>query len=228
MPGRKQWNLNLFVVMFATMVSAINCRIVRKLFLCYFTLHFTFQRWKVHFIERFQLWTYNKKILLYRFLFRSCCLCVSLFIHSFRLSLPWNSPRSSRKNDCVHCLSSCTIWSLGFLSGLSLYWNNIFIENSFCIVLSKPQRVKLLSKSKRRRHWNLPFSGTISMVSLKQSQQYLSTTPHTLVSGVIYSRLTFLRSFSFHIFSKPTICPLEIAAFNHGFLIQSNSSLWKY
>ena len=28
--------------------------------------------------------------------------------------------------------------------------------------------------------WNLPFSETISMVSLKQSQQYSSTTPHTL------------------------------------------------
>ena len=47
-------------------------------------------------------------------------------------------------------------------------------------VLAKPQRVKLLSKSKRRRHWNLPFSETISMVSLKQSQQHSSTTPHTL------------------------------------------------
>ena len=115
------------------------------------------------------------------FLFRSCCLCVFLFIHSFRLSLPWNSPRSSRKNDCVHCLSSCTVWSLSFLSGLSLYWNNIFIENSFCVVLSKSQRVKLLGKSKRRRHWNLPFSETNqAMVSLKQSQQYSSTTPHTL------------------------------------------------
>ena len=56
-------------------------------------------------------------------------------------------------------------------------------------------------------------------------EQYSSTTDHTLHSGVIYSRLTFLRSFSFHIFSKPTNCPLEITAFNHGFLIQSNSSL---
>ena len=119
----------------------------------------------------------------------------------------------------------CACFYLYTAFGCHYRTNNIFIENSFCVVLSKTQRVKLLSKSKRRRHWNLPFSGTISMVSLKQSQKYLSTTPHTLVSGVIYSRLTFLRSFSFHIFSKPTNCPLEIAAFNHGFLIQSNSSL---
>ena len=53
-------------------------------------------------------------------------------------------------------------------------------SNSFCVVLSKPRRVKLLGKSKRWCHWNLPFSETISMVSLKQSQQYSSTTPHTL------------------------------------------------
>ena len=161
----------------------------------------------------------------WRFLFRSCCLWVFLFIHSFQLSLPWNSPRNSRKNYCVHRLSSCTFWSLGFLSGLSLCWNNFFMENSICVVLSKPQHVKLLSKSKQRRHWNLPFSETTSMVSLKQSQQYSSTTGghYTTHSGVIYSQLTFLRSFSFHIFSKPTNCPLEITAFNHGFLIQSNS-----
>ena len=84
------------------------------------------------------------------------------------------------KTSCVHCLSSCTVRSLGFLSGLSLYWNYALIENYFCVVVSKPQRVKLFSKGKRRRHWNLPFSETISMVSLKQSQQYSSTTPHTL------------------------------------------------
>ena len=152
--------------------------------------------------------------------------CVFLFIHSFRLSLPWNSPRNSRKNDCVHCLSSCTIWSLGFLSGLSLYWNNIFIEISFCVVLSKPQRVKItqqkqttapLEPSLLRDHFN-GFFKTVATIF----------THYTTHSGVIYSRLTFLRSSSCHIFSKPTNCPLEIAAFNHGFLIQSNSSLWKY
>ena len=54
-------------------------------------------------------------------------------------------------------------------------------SNSFCVVLSKPQRVrKITQQSKRWRHWNLPFSETISMVSLKQSQQYSSTTPHSL------------------------------------------------
>ena len=99
--------------------------------------------------------------------FCSCCRSVFLFIRSLRLSLPRNSLRSSRENDCVQCLSSCTFPSLSFLSGLSLYWNNILIENSFCVVLWKPERVKLLRKSKRRLHWNLPFSETISRVSLK-------------------------------------------------------------
>ena len=160
----------------------------------------------------------GKKNLLYGFLFRSCCLYVFLFLHSFRLSLPWNSPRSSRKNDCVHCLSSCTIRSLSFLSGLSLYWNNIFIENSFCVVLSKPQRVKSLSKSKRQRHWNLPFSETISRVSLKQPRQYSSPTPHTL--AVYIDEWHSYAAFLFIYISKPTNCPLEITAYHHGLLIQ--------
>ena len=58
----------------------------------------------------------------------------------------------------------------------------MFIDNSFRVVLSKPQCAKSLSKTKRRRHWNLPFSETISRVSLKQPQQYLSPTPRTLAS----------------------------------------------
>ena len=77
--------------------------------------------------------------------FRSCCPCVFLLIHSFRLSLPWNSPGRFRKNDCAYCLSSCTFRSLSSLSGLLLYWNNIFIENSFGVVLSKPKGRRTLA-----------------------------------------------------------------------------------
>ena len=54
-------------------------------------------------------------------------------------------PRSSRKNHRAHCLRSCTFRSLSSLSGLSVYWNNIFrkIQTTiFCVVLSKPQPVK--------------------------------------------------------------------------------------
>ena len=91
--------------------------------------------------------------------------------------------------------------------GLSLYWNNIFTKNYFHVVLSKPQRVKLTHKSKRQCDWNLPFSETISMVSSKQPRQYWSPTPHTL-------RI-----------SKTTNCLLEIAAYNHGLLIQYNSRM---
>ena len=44
----------------------------------------------------------------------------------------------------------------------------------------KASACKITQQSKRRHHWNLPFSETISMVSLKQSQQYSCTTPHSL------------------------------------------------
>ena len=92
------------------------------------------------------------------------------------------------------------------------------LKYSFCVVLSKPQRVKQtttpLEPSLLRDHFN-GFFETVATI-------FKHYTTH---SGVIYSPLTFLRSFSFHTFSKPTNCPLEIAAFNHGFLKQSNSSL---
>ena len=46
---------------------------------------------------------------------RSCCLCVFLFLHSFWLPSPSNSPCSSRKNYRVHCLSSCIFRNLSSL-----------------------------------------------------------------------------------------------------------------
>ena len=121
-----------------------------------------------------------QKILLYRFclksyniidfdtifLNRSCCMCLFLFIHCLWLSLPWNSPSSSRENG-----TSCTFRSPSSLSMLSLYWNTIFIKSSFHNVLSKPQHVKLLHKRKLE---------TISRVSLKQPWQYSSPTSDTL------------------------------------------------
>ena len=117
------------------------------------------------------------------------------------------------KNDSDHCLSSCTVWSLGFLSGLSLYRNNIFIENSFCVVLSKSQCVKLLSKSKRWRPLEPSllrdhFTGFFETVPTI----FKHYTPH---SSVIYSWLTFLRSFSFHILSKTSPLPLRNRSIQH-------------
>ena len=198
----------------------------RKKILCYFTLDFTFQRWWIHYIDRFQLWTCSQKILLDVFFFAPVvCACFYLYT-AFGCHYREIYHAVLGKTSCVHCLSSCIVLSLGFLSGLSLCWNNTFTENSFYVVLSKSQRVKLLSKRKRRRHWNLPFSETISMVSLKQLQQYSSTTPHTL--ALYIQDWHSYAAFPFHLFSKPTNIPLEIAAFNHGFLTQSNSSLWKY
>ena len=86
-----------------------------------------------------------------------------------------------------------------------------------CKITQQKQTTASLEPSLLRDH----FSGFFETVATIFKH-------YTTHSGVIYSRLTFLRSFSFHIFSKPTNCSLEIAAFNHGFLIQSNSSLWKY
>ena len=116
--------------------------------------------------------------------FRSSCLCMFLFIHSFRLSLPCNSPCRSRKNDCIHCLSSRTFWSLSCLSKLSPYLNKIFIENSFCVVLSKLQRVKLYSKSKRR-HASAP---SLLRNHFKEFFETAATIvkPYTTHSGGIY------------------------------------------
>ena len=130
--------------------------------------------------------------------------CVFLFIHSFRLSFPWNPPRNSPKKDSVHWLSSCTFQCLSSLSWLSLYSNNSFIENSFRVVLSKLQRVKLTRKSKRRRHWNLPFSEVIWRVSSKQPQQYSSSIPHTLAVSI--DEWHFYAAFLFTYFL--TNCPL--------------------
>ena len=143
--------------------------------------------------------------------FGSCCLYVFLFIHSFRLSLPWNSPRSSRKNDCIHWLSSCTFRSLSSLPWLSLYWNNIFIENSFFVALLKPQHVKLTARANDGAFGTFP-----SQRPFEGFRQYSS--PHTL--AVCIDEWHFYATFLFHIFSKTTNCPLEIAAYNHGLLIQ--------
>ena len=131
-------------------------------------------------------WTFStvnlqpKRFFFTVFLFRSCCLGVFLFIHSFRLSLPWNSPRSSQK-ERLHSLSQ-QLYSLEFglpfwvITVLKLHLHRKFFLR--CTI--KASACKITQQSKRRRHWNLPFSKTISMVSLKQSQQYSSTTPHSL------------------------------------------------
>ena len=150
------------------------------------TLDFTSQRRWFHYIDRFQLRTYSPKNSSWRFFFRFCCLCVFLFIHAVL-----------RKTSWVHCLSSCTVRSLGFLSGLSLYWNNTFIENSFCVVLSKPQRVKLLSKSKRRRHWNLLPSQRPFQWFLWNSRNNIQALHHTLWRYIFTTDILTQLFFSF-------------------------------
>ena len=62
-----------------------------------------------------------------------------------------------------------------------------------------------------------PFQG---FLSLKQPRQYSSPTPHTLTVYIIYWWVTFVVSFSLHLFSKPTSFPLEIEAYNHGLLLE--------
>ena len=82
-PGRKQ-NLNLFVLMLATTVSAINCQIIKNFVTLLKILHFN--GGKFIWLNVFNCELTAEKILLYGFSFCSCCLCVFLFIHSFPLS----------------------------------------------------------------------------------------------------------------------------------------------
>ena len=139
------------------------------------------------------------------FYIRSCCLCMFLFIHSLRLSLPWNSPSSSRENS-----SSCTFRSPSSLSRLSLYWNNTFIENYFRKICTiKASAFKITPQTQTRDHFKGFFETATTIFK-----------PYTRHSGSMYWWVTFLHSCYFHIFSKPTNCPLEIAAYNHGLLIQ--------
>ena len=134
--------------------------------------------------------------------FVSLLLSVRVSIYSFRLPLPWNSPRSSWKNIaftlsaavqfgvwasflCYHYIeitSSSKIISALYYQSLSVY--NYSAKANDSAIGTFP--------SQRPFHWFL---------SSKQSQQYSSPTSHT---GDNYSPLTFLRSFSVHIFSKPT------------------------
>jgi len=78
--------------------------------------------------------------------------CACFYFHT-----PFGCPPcSSRKNQCVHCLRSSTFWSLSSLSGLSVYWNNIFmkIQTTFffphCTIEASACRITL-AKTKDKR-----------------------------------------------------------------------------
>ena len=80
-------------------------------------------------------------------------------------------PHSSWKNHrvYVYCLRRCSFLSLSFLSGSSVYWNDIFIKNSnkfFSTLYYWSLWVSVQnqsSKNKRRWHyaWELPPDGKI-------------------------------------------------------------------
>ena len=114
------------------------------------------------------------------FLFRSCCLCVlSIYTQlSVVITVKFTTQFSEER---LRSLSQ-QLYSLEFglpfwvITVLKLHLHQKFFLR--CTI--KASACKITQQSKRRRHWNLPFSETISMVSLKQSQQYSSTTPHSL------------------------------------------------
>ena len=112
----------------------------------------------------------------------------------------------SGKNCRAHYLSSCTFRSLSFLSGLSMYWSNIFIQNSkeffpaflqlssrdvvelqseqlkLLFSVWKPQCVKSPKQKQETTRCELTYSETIWRVSFtcEQPRQYSNPTPHSL------------------------------------------------
>ena len=120
--------------------------------------------------------------------FLSSCLCVFLSLHSFRLSVnadDLKSPRSSRK-----------------------------IQTHFfrVVLFIKVSAFKNHSgKNKRRRHRNLPYSETISRVSLNRCDN-IQTLHHTLWRYTFTSD-TLVQLF-FSCISKTTNCPIESTADN--------------
>ena len=70
----------------------------------------------------------------------------------------YTSARSSRKKYSSNCLSCCSFCILSFLSGLSVYWNNISSSISyelFCVCCSiKASMCKITPTDKNRRQWH--------------------------------------------------------------------------
>ena len=129
--------------------------------------------------------------LLNRFL--SCCLCVFLFMHSFRSSLPGVKFTTQFSEKRLRSLSEQQ-----YISEFELPFWVITIEitwNSFCVVLSKPKSVNHSAKANDGAIGTIPsqrpFQGFL-WNSRGNNIQALAT-PHT---GGIYWWVKFLRSFS--------------------------------
>jgi len=106
--------------------------------------------------------------------------CVSIFTQlSVVITMKSTTQFSEKLTRSIHYLSSCTFWSLSSLSGLLLYWNNMFIKNSnkfFSALYYQSFSVKNHSGKNGRGHYkNLPYSETIWRVSFKQPRRYIFT-----------------------------------------------------
>ena len=119
LPGTKQWILNLFIVLLATTASGINFQIVWKCCLLYFRFYISAVVSLLHW--PFQLWTYSQINSSLRFFWFAPVVCAFFYLYT-AFSCHYHEIHHAvlGKKDCIHCLSSCIIWS--FLSGLSQYW----------------------------------------------------------------------------------------------------------
>ena len=81
--------------------------------------------------------------------FCSWFFCASIFTHQHVVL---------GKKYSSNCLSCCSFCILSFLSGLSVYWNNISSSNSnelFCVCCSiKASMCKITPTDKNRRQWH--------------------------------------------------------------------------
>ena len=91
--------------------------------------------------------------------FRSCCLCVPLFLPSFRR--PWKPPRSSRKRYRVHCHNSCTFWSLSSFLGHQ------------CIEIASSSKIQTI-------YFSAWYCQSVSVLKLRQKQKTASWEPSLL------------------------------------------------
>ena len=167
-------NLNLLAVMLVT--TALEIR-VRKILLLYFRLnsnnHDKLVRMTVFHCEH----TATQNIMSF---------LLSLHVYIFtQPSATISLPCSSQKNYHVHCLQQLYISEFELLSGLSVYWNNIFIQNSTqffpcCTMKASATSAckNYLGKNKRQRHVRTfpiqrPFEGFLLQVNSRDNVQTL-------------------------------------------------------
>jgi len=140
MSGTKQWNLNLFVMMLTQLrFLLINCQAqaVENIVLLYFRFY-VYKSDKLIRLTVFLLWMYGPPNIFFTVVVWNCRIIYFHIFYKvnfapfvcawFNFYTPFGCPpRSSRKTHRVQCLRSSTFRSLSSLSGLSVYWNNIFI-----------------------------------------------------------------------------------------------------